>query len=195
MESFWTDHALLRAQFIFSSDRQGSGLWRTNPRLASDPFFTNLLFPAIDEFFTTVELTESIGRAVSIDPATPHTNWDAFKSLVQEIAKRVSRDKSSVLKRQCKRLQRKRNRICRQYPDQRIRTPLLQTIESQIDMTENQRVRASHNWRENGNTSAGFLKQTIETRAVKKSITRPLHLTTNTLCTNPLTMQSAAASS
>ncbi|KAL7323609.1 hypothetical protein PS15p_210236 [Mucor circinelloides] len=183
MESFWTDHALLRAQFIFSSDRQGSGLWRTNPRLASDPFFTNLLFPAIDEFFTTVELTESIGRAVSIDPATPHTNWDAFKSLVQEIAKRVSRDKSSVLKRQCKRLQRKRNRICRQYPDQRIH------------MTENQRVRASHNWRENGNTSAGFLKQTIETRAVKKSITRPLHLTTNTLCTNPLTMQSAAASS
>ena len=145
-----------------------------------------------------MELTESLDRAASIEPATPQANWDALKSLVQDIAKRVSRDKSSVLERQCKRLQRKRNRICRQYPDERRRTPLLRTIESQIgniqkDMTENQRIRAGHNWRENGEASAGFLKRTIQTRAVKKSITSLLHPSTNTLCTNPITMQSAAS--
>ncbi|KAL9537424.1 hypothetical protein PS6_011742 [Mucor atramentarius] len=158
LESFWTDHALLRAQFIFSSDRQGPRLCSASPRLASNPFFTNLLFPAIDEFFTTVELTESLDCAASIDPATPQTNWDALKSLVQGIAKRVSRDKSSVLERQSKRLQRKRNRICRQYPDNRRRN-------IQKDMTENQRIRAGHNWRVNGEASAGFLKRTIETRS------------------------------
>jgi len=198
MESSWTDHALLRAQFIFSSDRQGPGLWRANPRLATNPYFTNLLFPAIDDFFTAVELTESVDLAASIESTSPQANWDALKSLVQDIAKRVSRDQSSALERQCKRLQRKRNRICRMYPDPRIRTPFLKTVEKQIgiiqrELAENLRIRAGHNWREKGETSAGFLKRTIAARAVRKSIASLIHPTTNNLCTNPLTMQSAAS--
>ncbi|CEP16173.1 hypothetical protein [Parasitella parasitica] len=200
MERSGTDHALLRARFVFSSDRQGPGLWRANPRLATNPYFTDSLFPTLDvEFFVKLELTESIDLAAAVEPTTPQANWDELKALVQNIATQVGRNKSNAMERQCKRLQRKRNRICRHHQEPHTRfLQLLRAIKSKIgsiqrDIAENQRLCADHHWREHGETSAGYLKRTIETRAAKKSITGLLHPTTNTLCTNPLAMQSAAS--
>ncbi|KAK4518783.1 uncharacterized protein ATC70_009006 [Mucor velutinosus] len=199
LDSSWTDHALLRARFVFSSDRQGSGLWRANPNLATNQYFTDQLFTALDEFFTTVEITASIDAAASILPASPQDNWDALKALVQDIARRVSRARSNALERQHRRLQRKRNRICRQYSDPRTRTQLLHTVEKQIGMLQreiatNLRLRAGKHWREKGETSAGYLKRTIATHAAKQAITSLLHPVSNTLCTDPLSMQTAASS-
>ncbi|KAK4515528.1 uncharacterized protein ATC70_010478 [Mucor velutinosus] len=199
LDSSWTDHALLRARFVFSSDRQGSGLWRANPNLSTNPYFIDQLFTALDDFFNTLEISASIDIAASIPPASPQDNWDALKTLVQEIVRRVSRDRSSALGRQCKRLQRKRNRICRQYTDPRIRAPLLSTIEKQIgilqrEIASNLRLRAGKHWREQGETSAGYLKRTIATRAVKKAITSLINPVTNSLCTDPSSMQTAASS-
>lgn len=72
--------------------------------------------------------------AASISPPNPQANWDALKELVQSVARRVSRAHISALNRQLKRLQGKRNRICRQYPDPRIRAPLLSIVEKQISV-------------------------------------------------------------
>ncbi|CEP19594.1 hypothetical protein [Parasitella parasitica] len=182
----------------FFSDRQGPGLLRANPRLATNPYFTDSLSPALDEFFVNLKLTDSIDLAATVEHTTPQANWDEPKALVRNIAKQVGRDKSSAMVRQCKGLQRKRNRICRQHQESHTRLQLPRTFESKIgsiqrDILENQRLRAGHHWREHSEISAGYLKRTIETRAVKKSIPGLLHPTTNTLCTNPLAMQSASS--
>lgn len=199
IDSSWTDHALLQARFVFSTDRQGPGLWRANPTLSTNNYFIDQLFSALDEFFSNLEITAALDTAASIAPASSQDNWDELKALVQVIARRISRDKSSALERQCKRLQRKRNRICRQYSNPRLRAPLLLTVEEQIGILQretatNLRLRAGKHWREQGEVSAGYLKRTIATRSVKKTITGLLHPLTNTLCTDPLSMQSAASS-
>ncbi|KAF1801202.1 hypothetical protein V8B55DRAFT_1299047, partial [Mucor lusitanicus] len=198
LASTWTDHALLRARFIFSSDRQGSDLWRANPHLSTNPYFQAQLYPALDVFFDNLELTTSIDIAASISPSTPQENWDALKELVQSVARSVSRSHSSALQRQLKRLQGKRNRICRKYRDPRIRAPFLSIVEKQIsivqrDIAANLRLRAGQHWREQGEISAGYLKRTIATRAVKKAIKSLIDPTTNVVCTDPLTMQTAAS--
>ncbi|KAK4520348.1 peroxisomal targeting signal 2 receptor [Mucor velutinosus] len=146
-----------------------------------------------------MEITASIDTAASITPSSPQDNWDALKALVQDIARHVSRDRSNALERPYKRLQRKRNRICRQYSDPRIRAPLLHTIEKQIGMIQreiatNLCLRAGKHWREQGETSAGYLKRTIASRSIKKSITSLINPITNTLCTDPISMQTAASS-
>lgn len=197
LSSDWTDHALLRSRFVFSSDRQGPGLWRANPSLVTNPYFTDTLYTELDRFFNDLSLTNDIDMAASLPTSSPQDNWDSLKSLVKRVAFRVSRHKSNALTRLHKRLQRKRNRILRTHSNPSTRELLLQPVERQIgaiqaETTQNQRLRAGQRWREQGETSAGYLKRTIHARAIKRSIDGLLDPTTNLLCTSPSSMQGAA---
>ena len=62
----------------------------------------------------------------------------------------------------------------------------------QAQSAEHLRLRAGQRWRENGEVSAGYLKRTITTRLIKRSIEEMIHPSTNVLCTSPISMQEAA---
>ncbi|KAL9558681.1 hypothetical protein PS6_001149 [Mucor atramentarius] len=180
LSSDWTDHALLRSRFVFSSDRQGPGVWRANPSLVTNPYFTDTLYTELDKLFNDLSLTNDIDMAASLPTSSPQDNWDSLKSLVKRIAFR-----------------RKRNRILRTHSNPSTREFLLQPVErqigaNQVETTQNQRLRASQRWREQGETSAGYLKRTINARAIKRSIDGLIDPTTNLICTSPYSMPSAA---
>ncbi|KAI9329045.1 hypothetical protein BD770DRAFT_298861, partial [Pilaira anomala] len=65
----------------------------------------------------------------------------------------------------------------------------------QQDLVDTAPIRASCKWRENGEISAGYLKRTIATRAIRKNITSLQHPVDNDrLCHEPLDLQSAVTS-
>ncbi|CEP13076.1 hypothetical protein, partial, partial [Parasitella parasitica] len=178
MSSSWTDHALLRTCFIFSSDRQGPGLWRANPHLARNQFFIDQLYSELDAFFLINPITNPNSSPLFPSSLSPQEQWDTIKLIIKQ-------------------LQRKRNKILRQSKNSRITSHLLPIVERQIgqlqsDTAQNEALRAGRHWRENGEKSAGYLKRTIARRALKRNITELLHPHTNTICTTPSSMQDAA---
>ncbi len=61
----------------------------------------------------------------------------------------------------------------------------------QKEISEISALRTGRHWRENGETSAGYLKRTIEARAIKKNMPALVHPISHTLCDRPDTMQDA----
>jgi len=191
ISSQWTDHALLLAHFQFECSDQGSGLWRANPSLSSNSYFTAALTTALDNFHQFDSTTLSL--------STVQEQWDKVKTIVRNVAQTVGRRKAEWQKRVLKRLQRKRNKILRCYKSTGVLNPRLHVIENFIGMiqkeiSENMALRAGKHWREKGETSAGYLKRTIETRNVKRNMPPLLHPTTQTLCVTPNDMQNAVTS-
>ncbi len=105
--SEWTDHALVSVQFQFLCDNQGPGLWRANPLLSSNSYFDDALSKALDNFHNSAydQLFNS----------TVQDQWDRLKSVVQDVARHVGRRKADWRRRALARLQRKRNKILREY--------------------------------------------------------------------------------
>lgn len=188
MCSEWTDHAMLTATFAFSSSQQGPGLWRANPQLAKNDYFITSTHTALDAFFQQSPTT------------SPQMQWDAIKTIVKSVARRIGIRQSSWRHRQLQRLQRKRNRLLRQYRNQpdilQLRLPIIEKLigDLQQEKTTNQEIRAGKHWREKGEVSAGYLKRTIATRAIKRNMLQLKHPITNTLCNRPDDMQDAASS-
>jgi hypothetical protein len=67
LSSKWTDHALLSATFQFKSSRQGPGLWRAHPQLASNPYFKTALFEALDAFHLEQTTNAPISLQLQLD--------------------------------------------------------------------------------------------------------------------------------
>jgi exonuclease III len=185
----WTDHACLSATFRFKSSHQGKGLWRAHPGLAEDPYFQSALNTALDSFFQDYFNTE----------LTPQAQWDEIKLLTKSIAQQTSRRKRAFQNRLLKRLQKKRNKFLRKYksyPILNLRLPAIENMISivQRDIAETAALRAGRHWRENGETSAGYLKRTITSRAVKRAIPSLQHPDYNDrLCTSPAELQDATS--
>ena len=187
----WTDHALLSVHFQFHCFDQGPGLWRANPMLASNSYFTAALTKALDHFHKD---DYALFPCCSVQD-----RWDRLKSVVQDVARSVGRRKADWRKRTLARLQRKRNKILRAFKVTRILHPRLPIIEQfismiQKEMSEIAALRAGRHWRENGETSAGYLKRTIETRAIKKNMPSLIHPVSQSICDSPDTMQDAVTS-
>lgn len=62
----------------------------------------------------------------------------------------------------------------------------------QNEIAQNDILRAGKHWRENGEKSAGYLKRSITSRAVKRNIESFLHPVTSEICTSTPDLQSAA---
>ncbi|KAK4518193.1 MFS domain-containing protein [Mucor velutinosus] len=88
------------------SNNHGRGLWRANPRLATNSFFVNQLYRHLDNFHLQL--------ASSNSPTSPQLIWDDIKSLTRTLA------------------QKKRNRILRTYKSMAILNDRLSGIEDAI---------------------------------------------------------------
>ncbi|KAL7323944.1 hypothetical protein PS15p_210527 [Mucor circinelloides] len=135
------------------------GLWRANPRLATNSFFINRLHNHLDDFHQ--QLSQN-----TLQPS-PQLIWDDIKYLTRSLAQRVSRKQAEWRRRQLKHLQRKRNRILRNRKSTAVLNDRLPSVEKAIsnlqqEMVEQQQaLRSGLHWRENGETSAGFLKRLV----------------------------------
>lgn len=165
--SQWTDHAMLSLHFKIRNNNHGKGLWRANPRLATNSFFINLLHNYLDEFHQNLSQT-------TLQPS-PQLIWDDIKNLTRSLAQRVSRKQAEWRRRQLKHLQRKRNRILRNRKSTAVLNDRLPGIEKAIsslqqEIVEHQALRSGLHWRENGETSAGFLKRLVTQREYQRTL-------------------------
>ncbi|KAI9325887.1 hypothetical protein BD770DRAFT_457696, partial [Pilaira anomala] len=133
INSDWTDHAILTTQFAFSPPHQGPGLWRGNPQLASNEHFTNELQKALDQYFVEHPLPFPLHSSPSF---CPRKTWDTLKSLVKSVALRIGRRRSDWRHRQHLRLQRKRNKLLREYKSTQILHQRLPFIENMISVIQ-----------------------------------------------------------
>ncbi|KAG1258817.1 hypothetical protein G6F68_008538 [Rhizopus microsporus] len=124
--------------------------------------------------------------------------WEAIKATVKRIAQRSSRKHSSWRQNQIAWLQKKRSKILAKYslaPD--CLTSRLEPIEKQLsllqqELVDNLALKAGKFWRENGETSAGFLKRCATRRATQTCIDELEHPVTGTRCSSPTDLQDAA---
>ncbi|CEP07402.1 hypothetical protein, partial, partial [Parasitella parasitica] len=181
----WTDHAILNTTFQFTSTQQGNGLWRANPRLAKNEYFATKTHQSLHQFFLT--LSDS-----------PQTHWDDLKAVVKTIARRIGRRHRAWRSRQLKRLQRKRNQLFKRYQYHpsllREHLPVIEKLieDLQHKISVNQTIRAGKLWREQGETSAGYLKRTIAHRQVQRNMIALQHPDNHVLCETPTSMQDAS---
>lgn len=178
----WTDHAMLNITLQFRCAEHGKGLWRANPALAKNPFFVGKLYNALNGFHDKLDSTP----LEFLD--TTQVLWDQIKALTKKVANYCSRQKSAWRDRQLKRLQRKRNKILRRYPNnEAVLNQRLSIVEKLIgdlqqELVDIQALKAGIRWREHGEASAGFLKRTATRRAVKRSIPTLIHPFTQAQC-------------
>ncbi|KAG1144619.1 hypothetical protein G6F37_012271 [Rhizopus arrhizus] len=158
LQPTWTDHALLTTSFKFVQNHQGPGLWRANPHLTKNAFFINDLSTALEKFHDSM-----VDSALSVQD-----QWDLLKTTVRSVAHTTARRKAEWRQRELKRLQ--------------LET---QIGALQLDAAVNDTLRAGRHWQEHGETSAGFLKRTIEQKAVKRLIPELRHPESNEICSTP----------
>lgn len=161
----WTDHALLTVSLKLISDSNGPGLWRMNPNFLQNKRFVDALSRMLEEYASSLPL----------DITEPHLLWERLKHKIKQLARSFGRRHASWRTQQLRRLQSKRNRILRIFKQNGALNPLLEVVERQIgslqsEIVRNNILRAGKHWREHGETSAGYLKRTIATRATSRYI-------------------------
>lgn len=181
----WTDHALLSATFTMGPPKLGKGLWRGNPLLFQQPSFRRQLNDALTSHYPRLH-----------DMPSPQSQWESIKGIITHHLKTHSRQQADWRKKQLSALQSKRNRFLRSKPPAAIRAWRLPIMERQIatlqqEMVDVQALRAGQRWRERGETSAGYLKRTIQDRQVKRSIATLQHPHTGAMCSTTSDMHSA----
>ncbi|KAG0974193.1 hypothetical protein G6F29_012368 [Rhizopus arrhizus] len=195
----WSDHALLSVRLRFGSGQHGKGLWRANPHLARNSYFVKSLYQSLDWFcssrlFPPVDLTNN-------DHCTPiestQSLWEDIKSEVKRVARSFGRRQASWRQAHLTRLQNKRTRLLTSAESNgKLHIQLAKTEaligNLQKDFANNQILKASKHWREHGETSAGYLKRSITTRAFQRYISSLQHPITGQLCTSSLDLQDAA---
>ena len=115
---------------------------------------------------------------------------------MQNTARIIGRRTASWRANVLRRLQRKRNKILREYKISSFLHPNLPNIEKQISVFQQQIaanaiLRAGRHWREHGEKSAGYLKRTISSRSARRLIPELQHPLTSASCTTPTALQDA----
>jgi exonuclease III len=185
----WTDHALLQFSLRFTSNDHGTGFWKAPPSLARNEYFITQLYAALDEFHSN--LTQAI------EPPPIQSSWDTIKQLTQTLARKIGRNKADWRTRHLKQFQRKRNKLIKSFKGQKTLATQILKVEKQItnlqeELVEVAAMKAGLRWREKGEKSAGLMKRLATRREHKRSIETLHHPDTDTLCSSPSDLQSAA---
>ncbi|KAG1190036.1 hypothetical protein G6F35_013992 [Rhizopus arrhizus] len=139
---------------------------------------------------TTVNMAKAYGALIPI--------WhEDVKSEVKRVARSFGRRQASWRQAHLTRLQNKRTRLLTSAESNgKLHIQLAKTEaligNLQKDFANNQILKASKHWREHGETSAGYLKRSITTRAFQRYISSLQHPITGQLCTSSLDLQDAA---
>ncbi|KAG1594933.1 hypothetical protein G6F47_008653 [Rhizopus delemar] len=173
----WSDHALLSVRLRFGSGQHDNGPWRANPYLARNSYFVKSLYQSLNWFcssrlFPPVDLTNKY-HCTPIE--STQSLWEDVKSEVKRVARSFGRRQASWRQAHLTRLQNKRTRLLTSAESNgNLHTQLAKTEaltgNLQKDFANNQILKASKHWREHGETSAGYLKQSIATRVPQKYI-------------------------
>lgn len=197
----WSDHMLLCLSLYLEpppapDDSQttlpkvGKGIWRAHPRLASSKSFRRQLYTTLSDLITKLP-----------SDMTVQLKWDTIKTIVKTEAKKYSRKQAYSLSTAEKLLQRKRagisKRILQDSSLSSILLPQLQIVEYQLasiqqHYVDNLALRSALRWREQGELSAGYLKQTVSQRQQKLLFKAIRHPTSSILCTSTEDMLNAA---
>ncbi|KAI9325706.1 hypothetical protein BD770DRAFT_309738, partial [Pilaira anomala] len=192
LNSQWTDHALLSSTFKFGSDRHGPGLWKGNPNLTKNPFFIIAFNDSIAKFHTT--------HLPAYDPLMLKDHLERHLKLeIKRLMKSFSRHIASWRHKQLNKLHRKRERLMHpsSIPTGQPIHPRLHIVEHQIgllqnEIAQNELLKSSRHWRENGETSAGYLSRTAKQDRSQRFIAKlkhPIH--TTQICDTPTTLADA----
>ncbi|OAD67877.1 CCHC-type zinc finger transcription factor [Phycomyces blakesleeanus NRRL 1555(-)] len=188
VQPLWTDHCLVRTCLRFPALSQiGRGLWRANPRLTHNPSYCSCLSDCFSSFLPL--LSPSI---------SPQSQWDQIKVEVARFTLSYSRTTRPSLATLQVKLQSKHDHLIHKFryrPAQDFQLPI---VEPQLQRVQQERIeilalRAGKHWREQGETSAGFLKRTVATRQARTTIASIRHSSPGTLCTDPDDLMEAAA--
>ncbi|KAG1455259.1 hypothetical protein G6F55_007172 [Rhizopus delemar] len=181
LNSEWTDHALLqvtlKTDVLFDT---GPGIWRANP------VYTN-----IKEYRKNLAsiLTRLYDEEVASSDFSSQVLWDLVKDRVKQFTRRFGRQHVDWRKQQIVALQRKRQRLLRgPFPSSLLATHLPR-VEQQIhnlqqEITSIAILKTERTWRERGETDAGYLKKSVTSREVQRSIPRLLNPETQTICSS-----------
>ncbi|KAG1467521.1 hypothetical protein G6F56_004371 [Rhizopus delemar] len=177
INSNWSDHALLTIQFKFGSGSHGKGLWRATPLLVSNFYFVKSLYRSLDWFCSShlsppFDIDNSLRSPIH---DTLQSLWDALKLEVKRVTRSFDRRQASWRTLHLFRLQKKRTRLLASQANPNVLHPSLPKTENLIgnlqrDIAQTAILKASKHWREHGETSAGYLKRSIETRASQRYI-------------------------
>ncbi|KAG1539328.1 hypothetical protein G6F50_014529 [Rhizopus delemar] len=133
------------------------------------------LYRSLD-WFCSSRVTPPIDIDSDLRPSPVETSqslWEAVKVEVKRVARSFGRKQASWQQLHLSRLQAKRDRLLSsQSPTSGLHPSLTRTEKLighlQTDMAKTQTLKASKHWREHGETSAGYLKRSIETRTSQR---------------------------
>ncbi|OAD74590.1 CCHC-type zinc finger transcription factor [Phycomyces blakesleeanus NRRL 1555(-)] len=185
----WSDYCLVATTFKFTANHAtGKGMWCANPRLACNPTFCT----EFDAYIST--------SIFLLSPyMSPQDQWDRLKHMLANFIKSFTRCCTQTLTTLEARIQSKRDKLIhkfRQQPAQNFQLPIIerQLQQVQLERVEILALHAGKHWRENGEISTGYLKQTVAECQARKNITKLCHPITDHLHTEPDDMTEAAAS-
>lgn len=214
----WTDHALLALKFRFGSVKHGPGLWRGNPLLTTNPYFLKAFSRVLYDFYITrlvhyfpLDFEEfdhlcirhqNTWHYTPVLPflggnAPPQQLWEDLKTELKRLMKSFGRQQASLRTKKLEHLQRKRDKLIRTVQPSQPVHPLLPSVEAEIatlqsELVEIQALKARKHWRENGETSAGYLERTIDKSRAQKFISVLQHPTNpSLLCQTPDQLEDA----
>ncbi|KAG1136856.1 hypothetical protein G6F38_011741 [Rhizopus arrhizus] len=169
---------MLSVTISFQLFDKGPGAWKANPYLARSKRFQEIFNDHLEKLH--VQLSSSTHLS-------PQKQWDWLKDRIKSFIRGYQIEKNNWRTKQLKKLQRKRNRILRQYKNYNVLSAVLPQIEQQIGclqdaIAEIECLRAGKFWRENNEKSPGFLKRMIKTRETQRCIPVLQHPITSNIC-------------
>lgn len=160
----WTDHVLITFTLRYSSSTSGKRLWRANPVLAQSTAFQSKLSKDLTAAWPTIQLC-----------ANPQEAWDATKKIVQQSCRQHGRYEATKRQRRERHLQRLRNGMLRAHKLTNVLSPRFQAVCNELGQLQETNayilsLKAGIRWREQGETSAGYLKRTSRQRLAQRQI-------------------------
>ncbi|KAG2190521.1 hypothetical protein INT47_004146, partial [Mucor saturninus] len=160
----WSDHNILTVDYCVGTNPTGRGVWRFNPLLLKNALFCQTLSANLNKLYPRLDQYGSV-----------QNQWDQIKTRVKRVARKFSCQYISWRSKRLKVLYRQRNNIPRDNPAFEDREVLLPPIQNEIiqlqqDTVDIARLRSGLRWREQGETSAGYLKRTIKDKQKARHI-------------------------
>ncbi|KAG0973755.1 hypothetical protein G6F29_012651 [Rhizopus arrhizus] len=181
VNSAWTDHALmsvtLKADLLTDT---GPGIWRANPMFTRSKEYRQKLARM---------LTKLYDQQIATSSEPPQELWDMVKTKVKHFTRKFGRQHVDWRKQQLMALQRKRQRLLKGKIPSSLLAIHLPRVEQQIQILQEEVtsiaiLKAERTWREKGETDAGYLKKSVATRQIQRSIPLLVDPSTDSVCSS-----------
>jgi hypothetical protein len=134
-------------------------------------------------------LTKLYDQQIATSSSSPQELWDMVKTKVKHFTRKFGRQHVDWRKQQLVALQRKRQRLLRGKIPSSLLAIHLPCVEQQVQILQEEVtsiaiLKAERTWREKGETDAGYLKKSVATRQIQRSIPLLVDPSTKSVCTS-----------